>query len=85
MSSTTFVKRLTSTVLEPLRHNNADFKIANDSFVLICKDKLENEEHFMIKCPYYSPLRLVLERECIEHCYRYADLNEEHFSDDKRK
>ena len=42
-----------------------------------CKDKIENEEHFLIKCPFYSPLRLILEKECIEHCCRYEDLNEE--------
>ena len=42
-----------------------------------CMDKIENEENFLIKCPFYSPLRLILEKECIEHCCRYEDLNEE--------
>lgn len=42
-----------------------------------CKDKIENEEHFLIKCPFYSPLRIILKKECIEHCWRYEDLNEE--------
>ena len=42
-----------------------------------CEDKIENEEHFLINCPLYSPLRLVLEKVCFEHCNRYKDLNEE--------
>jgi hypothetical protein len=42
-----------------------------------CKDKIENEEHFLVNCPLYSPQRKVLEDICIETCTKYEDLTQE--------
>ena len=33
-----------------------------------CEDKIENEEHFLVNCPLYSPQRKILEDVCIELC-----------------
>ena len=49
----------------------------NERKCYFCKAEVENEKHFLINCPLYSPLRLLLEKVCIEHCIRYNDLNDE--------
>ena len=42
-----------------------------------CKNKIENEEHFMIECPLYTPFRRVLENICSEMYPRYKNLTGE--------
>ena len=42
-----------------------------------CKEKVENEEHFLLNCPQYCPQRKILENVCTENCIRYRNLTEE--------
>ena len=49
----------------------------NERKCYFCKDKIEDEEHFLINCPLYSPSRLILENVCVTHCNRYNELNNE--------
>ena len=41
-----------------------------------CKEKIENEEHFLVNCPLYSPQRKILENTCTKNCIRYKNLIE---------
>ena len=61
-------------MIEKGRHLRID---KNERKCYFCKDKIEDEEHFLINCPLYSPSRLILEKVCMEHCNRYKNLNEE--------
>ena len=61
-------------MIEKGRHLRLD---KNERKCYFCENNIENEEHFLIKCPFYSPLRLALEKACTEHCSRYENLNEE--------
>ena len=49
----------------------------NERKCYFCKDKIEDEEHFLINCPLYSPSRLKLENVCTANCNRYNELNNE--------
>ena len=42
-----------------------------------CKNKIENEEYFMIECPIYTPFRRFLENICSEMYPRYKNLTGE--------
>ena len=46
-------------------------------FCFACKNQIEDETHFILACPLYSPGRRVLEDACREICIRYDDLSEE--------
>ena len=39
----------------------------------MCKDKIEDEEHFLITCPLFSPQRKTLDNICKENCERYTN------------
>ena len=49
----------------------------NERLCCLCKNEIENEEHFLLTCPLYSPQRKVLENPCMENCNRYDDLSKE--------
>ena len=42
-----------------------------------CKEKVENEKHFLLNCPQYSPQRKIFENICTKNCIRYQNLTEE--------
>ena len=46
-------------------------------FCFVCKNQIEDETHFILRCSLYSPGRRVLEDACRETCVRYDQLNEE--------
>ena len=53
-------------------------KIDRDmQFCFVCKNQIEDETHFILRCSLYSPGRRVLEDACRETCVRYDQLNEE--------
>ena len=39
----------------------------------MCKDKIEDEEHFLITCPLFTPQRKTLDNICEENCERYTN------------
>ena len=49
----------------------------NERLCYLCKNEIENEEHFLVSCPLYSPQRKVLEKACVENCNRYDYLSKE--------
>ena len=49
----------------------------NERLCYLCKNEIENEEHFLVTCPLYSPQRKILENACVENCNRYDHLNKE--------
>ena len=49
----------------------------NERLCYLCKNEIENEEHFLVTCPLYSPQRKVLENACVENCIRYDYLSKE--------
>ena len=63
-------------MIEKGRHLKID---KNERKCFFCENKIENEEHFLINCPLYSPERTVLENVCTEKCIRY-----EHFTDEQK-
>ena len=61
-------------MIEKGRHLNID---KNERTCKFCKNKIENEEHFLIKCPLYCVERIYLESVCSKNCIRYGTLTEE--------
>ena len=49
----------------------------NERKCYFCKTEVENEEHFMIKCPLYTPKRQELESACRIHSKWYHLLDDE--------
>ena len=47
----------------------------NERKCLFCKTEIEDEEHFLVACPLYSPQRKVLEEICKQNCNGFYDLN----------
>ena len=41
-----------------------------------CKNEIEDEKHFLTKCPLYSPERIILHSVCTQNYPRYENLNE---------
>ena len=46
-------------------------------FCDLCKTEIENENHFLLLCPLYSPKRIILENACRKNCNRYDSFNSE--------
>ena len=61
-------------IIEKGRHFKID---KHERKCYFCEDKIENEEHFLVNCPRYSPQRKILEDLCIELCTKYEDLTVE--------
>ena len=53
----------------------------NDRKCFMCKDKIENEMHFVIECPLYQNERAILFQSCRENCINFDLLttNEQKF------
>ena len=49
----------------------------NERKCYLCKNQIENEEHFLINCPLFTPQRNRLENICKENCKRYDNLTQE--------
>ena len=43
----------------------------------LCKTEIEDEIHFLLFCPLYSPKRTILEDACRKNCIRYDSLDDE--------
>ena len=43
----------------------------------LCKIEIEDEKHFLLICPLYSPKRIILENACRNTCSRYDSLDSE--------
>ena len=61
-------------MIEKGRHKKIE---RNERKCYFCKDKIEDELHFLIDCPLYTPSRTILEMACNEVCIRYKDYSEE--------
>ena len=61
-------------LIETGRHSKIDKTERKCHF---CKDKIDDEQYFLIDCPLYSRLRSNLESICIENCKKFQDLNDE--------
>ena len=46
-------------------------------FCNLCKTEIEDEHHFLLLCPLYSPKRMILENDCRKTCSRYDLYNNE--------
>ena len=49
----------------------------NERKCYVCKNQIENEEHFLLNCPLFTPQRKGLEIICKENCERYDNLTQE--------
>ena len=49
----------------------------NERKCYLCKNPIENEEHFLVNCPLFTPQRIKLEIICKENCERYDNLTQE--------
>ena len=61
-------------MIEKGRHLKID---KSDRKCFFCTNQIENESHFLISCPLYSPLRANLKRLCLSQCRNYIDMNEQ--------
>ena len=65
-----------SLMIEKDRHMKPKIE-RNERKCYLCKYIIENEEHFLIRCPLYNPQRKVLENACKVNCNRYDYLTQE--------
>ena len=64
-------------MIEKGRHHKPNKIDKKERICYFCKNKIENEEHFMIECPLYTPLRRVFENICNDTYPRYKNLTGE--------
>lgn len=63
-----------SLLIEKGRHSNIE---RTERKCYFCRNKIEDESHFLIICPLYTPQRKLLESVCKEVCTRYDTYTEE--------
>ena len=61
-------------MIEKGRHSRIE---RNERKCLFCKNKLEDESHFLLDCALYTPQRITLESVCKEVCIRYGHYSNE--------
>ena len=66
-----------SLMIEKGRHHKPNKIDKKERKCYFCKNKIENEEHFMIECPLYTPHRRTFENICNEMYPRYKNLTGE--------
>ena len=64
-----------SLMIEKGRHAKPKKIERNERFCQFCEKIVEDEKHFLISCPLYTPARRILERVCIDNCLHYESLN----------
>ena len=64
-------------MIEKGRHAKPNKIIREERFSYFCKDKIEDEEHFLIACPMYLKKRKQLDSSCRINCNNYDYLNNE--------
>ena len=64
-------------MIEKGRHHKPKKIDKKERKCYFCKNKIENEEHFMIECPLYAPLRIIFENICSDMYPRYNNLTGE--------
>ena len=64
-------------LIETGRHHKPNKIDKKERKCYFCKNKIENEEHFMIECPLYTPLRRGFENICSDTYPRYKNLTGE--------
>ena len=66
-------------MIEKGRHAKPNKIIREERFCYFCKDKIEDEEHFLISCPFYTRERETMENKCNKICTRY-----QHFTNEQK-
>ena len=61
-------------MIEKGRHKKIE---RNERKCYFCKDKIEDEVHFLVNCPLYTSQRNILVMVCNEICIRFANYSEE--------
>ena len=61
-------------MIEKGRHQKIE---RNERKCYFCKNDIEDELHFLVRCPLYSPQRKIIQTVCNEICVRYKYFNEE--------
>ena len=63
-------------LIEKGRHTRPRLE-RNDRKCFICKEKIENEMHFITECPLYENERVILYEACRKNCKNFASLTKE--------
>ena len=66
-----------SLMIEKGRHHKPNKIARNERKCYFCENEVENEEHFMIKCPLYTPQRKLFENVCNKTYPLYKNLTGE--------
>ena len=62
-------------MIEKGRHVKPKKIERNERFCQFCEKIVEDEKHFLISCPLYTPALRILESVCIDNCPQYEFLN----------